>query len=256
MQSRKSVRLIAVAVSVLGLVFATVASDAQTTSNTYTGCLRAGQISNVKIGTSPTSPCVRSAVEISWSEQGPPGADGTSVTTTALDVGDSNCPNGGVRIDSASQPAYVCNGANGQDGAPGPPGAPTLDGLDGTECTFAGFPATTDVSTDPDTGKVAITCGRDVPDDMVRVTVSGGLLESVTISSPLIEPMTCRDTASCSVTLQFVAFVTVDLSHSEDFWFKCGTSSWQVGPRSGRCFTQFESHGYEVLVSIGSTRPS
>ncbi len=60
------------------------------------------------------------------------GVDGTnaSIQTTALTVGDENCPSGGVRIDVLSngivqtdQTQYVCNGAKGDTGETGAPGA-------------------------------------------------------------------------------------------------------------------------------------
>jgi len=40
------------------------------------------------------------------------GADGTSVTSVTLPVGDGNCANGGVQLSSASGVNYVCNGAD------------------------------------------------------------------------------------------------------------------------------------------------
>jgi hypothetical protein len=45
--------------------------------NTYTGCLTmGGAINNVAIGEDPARPCRDDQTEISWSEEGPPGADG------------------------------------------------------------------------------------------------------------------------------------------------------------------------------------
>ena len=49
---------------------------AQTTPNTYTGCLAGGVITSVKIGTSPSAPCSKQATQISWNEQGTPGTPG------------------------------------------------------------------------------------------------------------------------------------------------------------------------------------
>jgi hypothetical protein len=55
---------------------------------------------------------------------GAPGVNGTngiSVTSTSLDVGDSNCPNGGSSFTSASPTTYACNGTDGTgSGTPGP----------------------------------------------------------------------------------------------------------------------------------------
>jgi hypothetical protein len=41
------------------------------------------------------------------------GADGTSVTSIVLPVGNANCPTGGIQYNSASGINYVCNGAEG-----------------------------------------------------------------------------------------------------------------------------------------------
>lgn len=59
------------------------------------------------------------------------GVNGTnaSIQTTALDVGDENCPSGGVRIDVLSngivqtdQTQYICNGSKGDSGEAGAQG--------------------------------------------------------------------------------------------------------------------------------------
>ena len=48
---------------------------------------------------------------IEWNVQGPPGADGVSVTSVALAPGaDPNCPLGGSKFTSASGVTYACNG--------------------------------------------------------------------------------------------------------------------------------------------------
>ena len=58
---------------------------------------------------------------------GPAGEDGVSVFGTTLDVGDENCPEGGVAYTSASGIHYICHGADGVDGMDG------VDGVDGAE---------------------------------------------------------------------------------------------------------------------------
>ena len=44
--------------------------------------------------------------------QGERGLDGVSVTTRSLSTGDTNCPTGGVEVDSTGAPLYVCNGSS------------------------------------------------------------------------------------------------------------------------------------------------
>jgi hypothetical protein len=45
--------------------------------------------------------------------RGPQGDPGQSVTTQTLAMGDTNCPDGGVAVTSASGTSYVCNGTSG-----------------------------------------------------------------------------------------------------------------------------------------------
>ncbi len=70
------------------------------------------------------------------------GSNGTSVTSTALGVGDADCPYGGSRFQSASGTTYACNGAPG-DSSELPPLAaawPVSVRVDGVEVgTFQHF---------------------------------------------------------------------------------------------------------------------
>lgn len=55
----------------------------------FTGCLKGGVISKVKIGAFPTSPCTKPAVKISWNQQGPagprgPGFEGVHTVTSPV----------------------------------------------------------------------------------------------------------------------------------------------------------------------------
>jgi hypothetical protein len=49
-------------------------------------------------------------------DPGVPGDAGQSVTSTALNVGDAHCPNGGASFTSASGTTYACNGPPGAGG--------------------------------------------------------------------------------------------------------------------------------------------
>jgi len=62
------------AVGALGVGIAT----GQTTGDTYTGCLKNGQLSKVAIGTEPLSACGSGSVQVSWNEKGQDGANGIS----------------------------------------------------------------------------------------------------------------------------------------------------------------------------------
>ncbi len=70
-------------------------------------------------------------------DKGDKGEPGESVVGAALNVGDANCPTGGVRLTIGTNNVYVCNGRDGAAGATGPagadglPGAPGANGLNG-----------------------------------------------------------------------------------------------------------------------------
>jgi hypothetical protein len=113
--------------SVGGYGYAALASP--TTPTVYTGCLKAGQISKVAVGTTPTSRCVSPAVQISWSKAGPQGA---SVISVALGVGNAKCPTGGSSFTVGSSTTYACNGAKGDAGVNGTNGTNGLNGTNGT----------------------------------------------------------------------------------------------------------------------------
>jgi hypothetical protein len=138
------------------------------TNNTYTGCLQGGAISNVAIGDNPTKTCPNNATKISWSQTGPPGANGAtgqtgpagatgqtgatgpqgatgpkgdpgqpgaSLTATPLAAGDPRCNgDGGLEVSTQGGPALgvLCNGADGADGADGAAGATGPKGDPGT----------------------------------------------------------------------------------------------------------------------------
>ena len=81
-RQRVSRRMLAAAASVvlvLGTLGVTLA-QADSPGQTYTGCVKLGLVFNVKIGTSPLLPCPSGAVQISWNQTGPAGANGTNGT--------------------------------------------------------------------------------------------------------------------------------------------------------------------------------
>jgi len=148
--SRSLKLLAAVVVAVTGLSVGAVAltAGATGTSTTYYACLKAKAGTLSKVGT--TAPvCPKGSQVISWDSAGPagpPGVDGTSVTSTALPSGDPNCADGGSAFLSISGATYACNGADGAPGATGATGAPGADGktvLSGT--TTPSIYATADV---------------------------------------------------------------------------------------------------------------
>jgi hypothetical protein len=113
-----------------------------TPSQQYTGCLNPdGKLNQVAIGGAPEKACPKAATQISWNQcgpQGPPGDDGSSVTNTTVNVGDSSACNslGGSKFQvGAGAATYACNGSNGTNGAAGKNGADGAAGAAGTSVT-------------------------------------------------------------------------------------------------------------------------
>jgi hypothetical protein len=80
-------------------------------SQSYTGCLKAGQLTGIVIdGAGQTPTCPKPGVLISWSQTGPPGQTGATGATG---------PNGNNGATGATGPT----GPNGNDGANGATGA-------------------------------------------------------------------------------------------------------------------------------------
>jgi hypothetical protein len=104
-----AVGVVAISLGAGGYGYAALTS----TNNAYTGCLRGGAISKIKIGIKPTSACTTGSTQVSWNQQGQPGTNGTSITSTALAVGNSHCPHGGSSFTSASGTTYACSGLPG-----------------------------------------------------------------------------------------------------------------------------------------------
>jgi len=66
-------------------------ANAADSGTTYTGCLKAGVIFNVAIGSEPRASCSKvAATKVSWNQSGPqglPGVDGKSAYQVWLDQG-------------------------------------------------------------------------------------------------------------------------------------------------------------------------
>jgi Collagen triple helix repeat (20 copies) len=104
-------------VSVGGYAYASTTE----TNQVYTGCLKAGLLSNVAIGADPSAPCKNGAEEITWSQTGPQGDTGATGPTGPAG------PKGDTGLTGATGPA----GPKGDTGATGPAGPKGDTGLTG-----------------------------------------------------------------------------------------------------------------------------
>lgn len=59
--------------------------------------------------------CLLLEKSVNWSQTGPRGPAGTSVTGASLPVGDSHCPAGGVALTLSNSTSYICNANTVQD---------------------------------------------------------------------------------------------------------------------------------------------
>ncbi|HET7129490.1 MAG TPA: hypothetical protein VFJ93_10500 [Gaiellaceae bacterium] len=125
MKTRSSVvaLVVGVAVAAGGIAYASVPES----SGVIHGCYSANAASKtngsqLNIVDSDVAACGKGQTAITWSQTGPPGQDGVSVTSAALSAGDANCPTGGSSFTAANGTTYACNGAKGDKGDPGEPG--------------------------------------------------------------------------------------------------------------------------------------
>jgi hypothetical protein len=126
-------RRVAIIVVLAGLVSAGVAyATIPDSAGVYTACMlnKVGTIRIIDPATQRCSASLESQITFNAKgtkgDPGAPGAPGTpgqSVTSSALAVGDANCPTGGTKFTSSSGDRYACNGAKGDKGDPGSGGA-------------------------------------------------------------------------------------------------------------------------------------
>lgn len=223
----------AAALAVLFASTALVASGwASSSGDVINGCVM-NKTGVLRVVSSPGA-CLKTETAIQWNKTGPvgpagtdgedgqdgedgedgqdgqDGQDGTSATTTALLVGDANCPTGGVAVDSATPTTYVCNGANGADGLV------SFDDLQGSTCRV-GHPLAGTIDIDYAAGGVAsLTCVSTATNSLT-VTRSGSGSGTVTSAPAGIDcPDTCTENFPQTSTVVLTA--TPDVGHVFAGW--------------------------------------
>lgn len=114
---------------------------------------------------------------------GAPGAPGTSVTSTPLNAGDANCPQGGSEFDADGDLTYACNGA---DGSPWTAGGTLPSGERLSGVWSVGFTPTVE--------------GEDGPVAIARSPISFGipLAASIPATNVHVVPPATTGTAGCT----------------------------------------------------------
>jgi hypothetical protein len=131
------------AVLASGITYAVAAPVAS--PNTYYACAFKNSVVFSLITVNAPPKCLKSQTVVSWNQQGVAGATGAPGT---------NGTNGATGPTGATG----SNGSTGATGATGATGPSNLAALQGTSCTVGGQPSTVNVTTDPTTGAVSITC--------------------------------------------------------------------------------------------------
>ena len=92
-------------------------ANAADSGTTYTGCLKAGVIFNVAIGSEPRASCSKvAATKVSWNQSGPqglPGVDGKSAYQVWLDQGNTGTPQDFLNSLKGRYGTDSTNGTNG-----------------------------------------------------------------------------------------------------------------------------------------------
>ena len=248
------------AVVVLGAGYAYAAGTA--TNNQYTGCLQNGTIVNVAISaTTPAKACAKPAVQISWSESGPQGAQGipgipgpkgdtgaagpkgdTGVPGPKGDTGATGLPGAkgdtgapGAKGDTGATGAPGQQGPKGDTGAQGPKGDPgTAASIDEIPCgTETGISPNGTVSATPDSsGKLTLKCVS--PNPVLQTAI-----QSQTICNGVF-PL-CAGAPIATVTEVDAAGDPVSGG------FTCGLPA---GPALYGCATQRFASGTTIRLSI------
>jgi len=175
------------AVTALAIVVAAVygySALAGPSPQSYTGCLKAGQLMNIVIdGTGQTPTCPKPGVLINWSQAGPQGGTGpTGQTGPAGATG----PTGATGQDGPAG-ATGSTGGNGATGATGPSGGASNVlfaniGQDGTVAD--GSPGTT--ATQQSSGQFRVTFTREVDNCGVAATIGDNRLGGALGADPTV----------------------------------------------------------------------
>ncbi len=217
---RKRIGVLALAAGLVGsgMVIASVAASSSPTPTTYYACLSSvgGVLYNVNTTAIPR--CAGKDKGVSWGQVGPTGTTGATGATGAAGATGAPGATGGA-------------GAPGQQGPPGPAGPSDIAALQGTPCTYQGFPSTIDVSQDPSSGVVTITC---TPLFQVGASSDSPLTSIVANDSTNGDDNECDGATTCTSWGGPGDSVSVTMQNDNPFNYTCpGDSTAAAGSDAG-----------------------
>lgn len=137
----------------------------------------------------------------------------------------TSCPRGTTAVSWNEAGSAGTTGLGGSE----PSGSVSLAALQGSACTVASRSSTLQVSVNPTTGVVTMTCPLPVT---VSVTVSGGTMSGIVIDDSNGTGTTCNDVSSCSFTTTAGHAIQVDLQSGapggKTFTYTCPGSAPQT----------------------------
>lgn len=192
----------------------------------YSACVQknVGVPYNITINGTPK--CLPHDTVITWSAQGPQGAQGAQGTQ-------------GPKGDTGSPGVPGTPGTPGSKGDTGPAGPSNLAALQGSPCTFAGNASTVNVTQDPTTGAVSLTCN---PSYLVSVSVTGGSLTDIHIANSVTGGLNCFNATACSNLSPPAPLFRVDLESGDQS--TGGGSSFSYSCNGEAAETATATNGY------------
>jgi hypothetical protein len=174
---------------------AIVASGPVSSSGVIDGCYTNAEIngSHVFVLQDQGTSCPKGTTAISWNQTGPAGPAGPAGATGPAGTTGAQGPIGLTGATGAPGPTGPAGpagpigsagppgptGPAGPAGATGPAGSSSLAALQGSPCTVGGRASSLNVSIDPTTGAVTMTCP---PAYTVTATVTGGTMNDIEIT--------------------------------------------------------------------------
>jgi Collagen triple helix repeat (20 copies) len=221
---------------------AIVASGPVSSTGVIDGCYTNAEVngSHVFVLQDQGTTCPKGTTAVSWNQTGPAGPEGPTGATGPTGPAGPTGPTGLTGAPGPTGPAGPAGpaGATGPPGPTGPAGPSNLAALQGSPCTVGGNASTLNVSVDPTTGAVTLTCE---PVFTVSVTVTDGTMTRINIFDDTQGTGTgCNGATSCSFSVTSGDSVRVGLQSGSDDLSIMGSPFTYTCPGSGSQSASFD----------------